>query len=307
MKSIDEGLEILADIPIFEELETIHLIEKGWSSDKKYHAVNKSGDRLLIRVSDIEYYDAKKNEYDIIAKYSSLNIKMSSPLGFGICNSGNSVYMILTWIDGNDLSDVLKLVTEDEQYQLGIESGKILKRIHSISLEVNENLKNKIIGKKIRQLDKYENSDVRIDNDEFAIKYVRNNISKILSCNPVYQHGDFHPSNLILIPTGEIGVIDFNRWDIGDPYEEFYKLQLFGTELSTQFCIGFIDGYFNSQIPNIFWEILAVYVAQASLYSIKWAEKFCDRDVIDMVRRCKKVFDDYDQFKNVIPKWYNAN
>ena len=43
----------------------------------------------------------------------------------------------------------------------------------------------------------------------------------------VYQHGDFHVGNFIYLPTRQVGVIDFNRWDFGDPYEEFYKLQFF--------------------------------------------------------------------------------
>lgn len=35
-----------------------------------------------------------------------------------------------------------------------------------------------------------------------------------------------------------IGVIDFNRWEVGDPYEEFYKLESFARELSVPYCIG---------------------------------------------------------------------
>ena len=67
----------------------------------------------------------------------------------------------------------------------------------------------------------------RVENDEDAISYVKNNIDLIWRKNPVYQHGDFHPGNLIYMPDGQIGVIDFNRWEVGDPYEEFYKLEIF--------------------------------------------------------------------------------
>lgn len=73
---------------------------------------------------------------------------------------------------------------------------------------------------------------------------------------------------------GEIGVIDFNRWEVGDPYEEFYKLESFARELSVPYCIGQIQAYFNDEVPGDFWSILAVYVAHASLFSVKWAEKF---------------------------------
>lgn len=50
--------------------------------------------------------------------------------------------------------------------------------------------------------------------------------------------------------------------------------------------------------------MLAVYVAHASLYSIKWAEKFGQEDVDGMTERCRRAFDNYDDFRRHIPKWY---
>lgn len=99
------------------------------------------------------------------------------------------------------------------------------------------------------QLSRYEESNVRIENDEIAIKYVKDNIKNIWTKEPVYMHGDFHPGNLIYMNDGSIGVIDFNRWEVGDPYEEFYKLDSFGIELSVPYCIGQVDAYFDDDIP----------------------------------------------------------
>lgn len=158
--------------------------------------------------------------------------------------------------------------------------------------------------KKILQLSRYESSNVRVTNDEIAVKYVKENIHKIWKEKPVYQHGDFHPGNLIYMENGEIGVIDFNRWEVGDPYEEFYKLESFARELSVPYCIGQIQSYFNDDIPEDFWRILAVYVAHASLFSIKWAEKFGRTDIDAMVKRCKVAFEDYDYFRRATPVWY---
>ena len=166
---------------------------------------------------------------------------MSQPIDFGICNNGKNVYMLLTWVEGKDLEEVLSDLTEEEQYQLGRQAGKVLKKIHSI------------------------------DGDEITIKYVKENIDLIWKEKPVYMHGDYHPGNLIYTDNG---VIDFNRWEVGDPYEEFYKLESFGIENSIPYCIGQIDAYFDDQIPEDFWITLAVYVAHASLFLIKWAEKF---------------------------------
>lgn len=82
-----------------------------------------------------------------------------------------------------------------------------------------------------------------------------------------------HLGNLIYTPDKTIGVIDFNRWECGDKYEEFYKVQSFDVEHSIAFSVGEIQGYFDGDPPIDFWKVQAVYVAHASLYSIKWAGK----------------------------------
>ena len=151
------------------------------------------------------------------------------------------------------------------------------------------------------------NSNVRLKNDSSILEYINSNIHKMWRRSPCYLHGDFHPGNLILTPKGTIGVIDFNRWEIGDPYEEFYKLESFGIECSVPYCIGQIHAYFEDQVPVQFWETLAVYVAHASLYSIAWAEKFGQNDVDKMIERAQIAFDDYDYFKLIIPSWYPLN
>lgn len=44
--------------------------------------------------------------------------------------------MLLTWIEGKDLEEVLSDLTEEQQYQLGRQAGKILKKIHSIDVDI---------------------------------------------------------------------------------------------------------------------------------------------------------------------------
>lgn len=212
--------------------------------------------------------------------------------------------MLLSWIKGSDLEEILSDLSEKDQYRLGREAGTILRKIHSIPVEEDDIPPHSKKEKKLTQLSGYEESQVRISGDEAAIKYVKDNIDRIWKEKPVYLHGDFHPGNLIYMKDGSIGVIDFNRWEAGDPYEEFYKLEIFGIEHSIPYCIGQIEAYFDDEIPAEFWATLAVYVAHASLYSIKWAEKFGQEDIDGMVKRCRTAFEDYDDFRSCIPKWY---
>ena len=280
-------------------------ISKGWSSDKKYLVETADGKMQLLRISDIDAYEAKKKEYEIITKYSQLGINMSMPIELGICNEGKNVYMLLSWVEGRDLEEVLPELSEWDQYKLGRQAGTILRKIHSIPLDSADVPATTKREKKLVQLVRYEESNLRISGDEIAVAYVKENINSIWNKTPVYMHGDFHPGNLIYMQDGSIGVIDFNRWEVGDPYEEFYKLESFGIEISVPYCIGQIDAYFNDNVPEDFWTANAVYVAQASLFSIKWAEKFGQADVDGMVRRARASMKNFDNFNLSVPKWYS--
>jgi len=229
---------------------------------------------------------------------------MSKPIDCGLCDGGTHTYMLLSWVEGEDLESALPKLSKKEQYEFGRNAGIILRQIHSIPVEEADLPEQTKKAKKLLQLERYEQSDVRIENDETAIQYVKDNIDKIWKEKPAYLHGDFHPGNLILTPEKTLGVIDFNRWEVGDPYEEFYKLESFGVEVSVPYCIGQIEAYFDDNVPTQFWETLAVYVAHASLYSIKWAEKFGQDDIDGMVARCLAAMKHYDEFRRVIPTWY---
>ncbi|WP_297637339.1 phosphotransferase [uncultured Clostridium sp.] len=298
----------LKDIPNYKNWKVIEKINKGWSKDSKFYIENFDGDKLLVRISDRSNYGDKLEEFKFIKKCNKLSFAMSKAIEMGFCNNGNSVYMLLTWVDGNSLNEVLSDFTESEQYKLGIEAGKILKSIHSLKSDTNENImpsykREKMLEKLIR----YENSKNRVKEDKVAIDFVKNNIGKIDLSIPVYKHGDYHVGNLVLTSNGNIGVIDFNRWEYGDRVEEFHKIQSFDVEVSIPFSIGQIHGYFDGN-PNLeFWSILAVYVAYTSLNSIAWAEKFGEKEIKEMQKRCIMAFKDYDNFKNIIPSWYKDN
>jgi aminoglycoside phosphotransferase (APT) family kinase protein len=292
------------NIPGHDKWLIIEKIDRGWSDDLKYFIETIDHQKLILRTSNIQNYEVKKKEYEVIQKYAKLGFSMSLPVDFGVSTPDSIVYMLLTYVDGEDLETALPKLSEEKQYQIGREAGEILKKIHSIPIPIEELPKTSKVAKKLAQIERYEKSLVRIKNDERALQYIKDNIHKIWSKNPVYQHGDFHPGNLILTKDQKIGVIDFNRWEIGDPYEEFYKLESFATSISIPYSIGQIDGYFQDDIPNDFWEILSVYVAHAALYSIHWAEKFGEADILNMTQICIKSFEHFNNFETCIPNWY---
>jgi len=53
------------NIAISKDWKNITLISKGWSSDKKYLVETADGKLQLLRISDIDAYEAKKKEYEL--------------------------------------------------------------------------------------------------------------------------------------------------------------------------------------------------------------------------------------------------
>lgn len=298
---------LLIDIPQYKSWRKIEKINYGWSDDVKFYIKDQKGNKFLLRISNIDKLENKKKEFYIIQKYNQLHFEMSQAIDMGVCNSGQNVYMLLSWVEGQSLENVIETLNEQEQYQLGIKAGNILKAIHSIPVEPTDLPQIKRTEKKLMQLQRYENSRYRVLNDEVAIAYVKENIDLMSQSEPVYEHGDFHIGNMVYTPQKDVGIIDFNRWKCGDRYEEFYKLQSFIVDVSVAFSMGQLHGYFDGEPTMDFWKTQAVYVAHSALFSIGWAAKYGEEDIINMTRICYNTFRDYENFSLLIPKWYTEN
>jgi len=297
--------DIICDIPILKNYRDFYKIDKGWSSDEKYFIECDEGKKYLLRINSTDQQDVKEREFIIMKEVSKLGINMSEPIDFGITNNGQHVYVLLSWIEGEPLDEVITTLTEEEQYSLGVEAGGILKKFHSLPAPVDqEDWEERMIKKFDYHLKRYNECGIKVLNDEYALKYIKENLHLLKNRPQVFQQGDFHVSNLILTPDDKLGVIDFNRWDYGDPYEEFYKMMMFSRKVSIPFARGQIYGYFGDQIPEDFFKILTLYLADVSLYSVVWAVPFGQEDVNNMLKLAEMIFTDFDNFKTVVPGWF---
>jgi aminoglycoside phosphotransferase (APT) family kinase protein len=65
-----------------------------------------------------------------------------------------------------------------------------------------------------------------------------------------------------------------------------------------------VDGYFDGDIPQEFWQLLALYICSNSLGSLPWAIPFGEEEINVMRRQAAQVLKWYDNFRTVIPNWY---
>ena len=277
-------------------------INKGWSTDIKYLIKDDNNNKYLLRISSIDQYDKKLVEFDYLKKLENIGLSMCRPIEFGTCDDG--VYIILSWIEGVDAQEYILNLSNKEQYEYGIIAGKELLKIHSLKAPSNifdwEEKFNKKIDKKIKM---YEDCPIKMDKANNLIEYINNNRHLLKNRNLVFHHGDYHIGNMLINENKELVIIDFNRADFGDPYEEFNRI-VWCAQTSSYFASGIVDGYFNNDVPIDFWKVLALYISSNTLSSIPWAIPFGQEEIEVMINQSKDVLRWYDNMNTYIPSWY---
>jgi len=278
-------------------------INKGWSGDKKYRATDADGTDYFLRVSPVERLDNRKTLFEMTKQVAALNVPMCQPLEIGLCDGVQSVYTLYSWINGVDLRDMLADYSEAEQYQFGVKSGEILRRIHTIPVPVGTEDWAARYNRKIdKRIEVYINQPLRFDGDHFVLDYLAQNRGLLTGRPSCFQHGDYHEGNMML-DGGRLVIIDFDRYDFGDPWEEFNRIT-FSAALSPHFASGQLDGYFGGKPPAEFFGLMAFYICTNAVSALPWAADFGQGEVDTMLRQAKDVLEWFDNMRNPVPTWY---
>ena len=278
-------------------------VDKGWSGDKKYCAVTADGTKYLLRISPIERAERKRREFAQMQRVAELGIPMCLPIEFGECDEG--VYSLQSFIEGFDAEEYIPTLPEKKQYEYGCKAGQILARIHSIPApEGVPDWKTRFNAKIDRKIKMYADCPLKYAHgDAEMLDYIAQN-RRLLNDRPQsYQHGDYHIGNMMIDRNGVLTIIDFDRDDFGDPWEEFNRI-VWCARCSPAFASGRIDGYFDGEVPEEFWQLLALYVCNNCIGSLPWAIPFGEKEIQVMRRQCADILNWYDHFNTVIPSWY---
>ena len=280
-------------------------INKGWSSDKKYCVTDENGTRYLLRVSDIAQHDTKQSEFNMMKQVASFGVPMCQPIEFGTCEDG--VYSVQSWIDGEDAEQVMSGYSDTEQYVYGLEAGRILRKIHSIPAPATqEDWEIRFNRKMDYKIKKYGECPIKYENGQAFIDYINENRHLLKDRPQVYQHGDYHIGNMMIDRNGQLHIIDFNRNDYGDPWEEFNRI-VWCAQKAPLFASGMVNGYFDDNVPMEFWRLLALYISSNTLSSVYWAIPFGQDEVNTMLNQAREVLSWYDNMRNPVPTWYKGD
>ena len=293
----------MKQIPGSESWQEITEIVYGWSGERKYRIRSAAGEELLLRVAQGEAYPKMCAVHRAMQSVNDLHIRASRAIACG--RTEQHAWALLTYIAGSDAEKGLPGLPQSEQYRLGFETGCMLRRIHSIPAPEDRPSWEEHFNAKIdRKRSRWQESGCRMEGSELAFAYIDSHRHLLCGRPQSLQHGDYHCGNMVLTPDGGIGVIDFNRLDWGDPWEEFNRI-IWDVRVSPAFASGRVDGYFAPQEPpELFWQLLALYVTNDQISALPWALAFNEREAAIATQNFKAVLSWYDGFCTVRPSWY---
>ncbi len=283
-------------------------IDYGWSGDKKYRAVTPDGTPYFLRITSRERGDRFTKLFDLQKAVATTGIPMCEPVAIGECDGG--IYAVHTWINGVDAEANVPTLPAKVQYKLGRNAGEYLTRIHTIPApEDQPDWEPRFNAKIDRKIKMYADCPIRFEGDHHLLRYIEENRHRLANRPQCFQHGDYHIGNMMLVDMEidpKIVIIDFDRYDFGDPWEEFNRI-VWCAQATPVFATGLVDGYFHDNIPMEFWRLLALYISSNMLSSIPWAIPFGEAEITTMLNQAKDVLAWYDDMKNPVPTWYRPS
>ncbi|MDX8047215.1 aminoglycoside phosphotransferase family protein [Gracilibacillus sp. S3-1-1] len=295
---------LIEQIPYIKNCKEMKQIHKGLSLDRKYLVqMADTAQKLLLRLFDLKELPAKKEEYAILQKMQKDSIKCSVPLAIGELD--NQGYLITSYIEGEDAKDEIVKYSSEEQFQIGVEAGRELKKIHRIiAPEQITSWYTRKAEKHQNYINAYLTCGVKVKNDEKLIRFIDENIHLMKNRSNLLQHDDYHLDNIIVQDKSIAGIIDFERFDWGDPIHEFLKIGIFSSEISIPFSIGQIKGYFNGDPDEAFWKLYSLYLAMCVFSSVIWTINVIPHDLPNMPAKMDRFLTDHDYFDQIMPSWY---
>ena len=278
-------------------------IDKGWSGDQKYCVTTADGTKYLLRITSAERAHRFYLGYLRMQEAAALDVPMCLPVEFGKCSEGT--YALHSWIEGVDAENHIPGLSQEVQYAFGLDAGCILKKLHSLPAPTDApEWEDRFNAKIDRKIEMYSACPLKYENGDAFLEYISQN-RHLLSGRPQsYQHGDYHIGNMMIDQSGVLTVIDFDRDDFGDPWEEFNRI-VWCAQAAPAFASGMVDGYFDGHVPMVFWKLLALYISSNTLSSLPWAIPFGEKEIRVMREQAAQVLQWYDGMKNVVPTWYH--
>ena len=289
---------------LYEKILSREPVDKGWSGDKKYRVITEDGTVYLLRIAPLDRLQRRRHAFEHMQRAAQLGIRMCEPVEFGLCGEG--VYTLESYIEGTDAEVYIEGLPSKRQYAYGLDAGKALRKLHSLPAPFDaQDWEMRYNAKLDRKLAVYAECPLKYENDGPMLRYLAENRRLLKNRPQSYQHGDYHIGNMMVDAEGKLVIIDFDKDDHGDPWEEFNRI-VWCAQKAPAFACGMVDGYFDADVPEAFWRLLALYICSNSISSLPWAIPFGGGEIQIMRKQQAQILQWYVNMTVPVPGWYRS-
>ena len=278
-------------LELYQKLNIAFAKHLAKGHEKKFYVETVQGEKRLLRINDIEHYNWVKSDFSMYEYVANAGFTVSKPISMGTFCNNTLVYQLFTWLDGVDLIEALANMNPAEQFLIGIKSGTLMRKLHTLPPE-NETEPWKIrFGRKVLDMiQDYSDKPSNYQGVDLLVQYLGDNQELFSNRPQTFTHGDWNTENLIYTPNSQIGIIDLSgEHDYGDPWCDFWAIPD-DLNSSPHYYTGQIKGYFNGEPTVEFFKLLSYYNAYATL---NWSPE-----------NANIILSWFDGMRNPIPIWY---
>ncbi|MFA5331455.1 MAG: aminoglycoside phosphotransferase family protein [Methanoregula sp.] len=294
----------------------VHRIARGFSFEQKYllECGNRQYLARIVAEAGPAIIAAKKAEFEIIRSLKKYSAFVPDAYAFGTSDDRSVCFMVLGYIPGTDGEEALQGLCEADQYRLGIMAGKELINLHAMPAPAGlPDWYEAVRRKYFRKCAAFGSCGLELPGIDLRnlTDFITKNTACIRGTRRVFLHDDYHPANLVVADAQLVGIIDFNRYDWGDPVHDFVKTAFFTRAISVPFAAGLVEGYNGGSPPPEFWKRYALYCAMALVPDLLWSHDYEAKtgkpgEVERATKRIRMVYEDHEGFATDIPRWYRG-
>jgi len=243
----------------FSFVNKYEMIKKGKSSADKY-IIWRNNEKNILKIYNYIEKDKKREQYEILRLLNQKVTNIQKVYDYGENKNIGKCFIIYEYVEGDDLYD-LKL---NDYFDIGKICGKILKKIHSVQIDINKYSYIENEWDKINYaINNYKNIKIPKMYREKVNRYIEQNIEILKNKNISLLHLDFGKKNIIL-KDEKIVIIDFDNCAFGPYMLDFKKAS---RDYEETFFKGVFYEYFNEQkIPDYYKKLYFLYLILYNLY-----------------------------------------
>ncbi|TDQ42669.1 aminoglycoside phosphotransferase family protein [Aureibacillus halotolerans] len=297
---------LLHYVPEVRNARAIQLLAGGFSEDTVSVVTMENGLKLLLKSGPLEGLSRKKEVAAHMMKLKRHGVHCADVLTVDSCPDHNLAYTLTTFIEGTTIRENMHSLSTKEQWNAGKDSGEDLILIHSYDVSVDHpSWKERAVAKHRRYEVDFHRLGLHFTKTQEVFAFIESHLHLMNDRPNQFQHDDFHVGNLIVNDSTYAGVIDFDRFDWGDPWHDFTKLAFFSQECSSAFAVGQLYGYFSgNEPPANFWPFYSLYTAMGIISAMVWTNKMNPENAAAMRQRIDRICIEHDDFRLYKPKWF---